>query len=120
MKIINLITKVVESHILGLLGILAFIFYILFNLLISSLSLDYSERFFFVFNSLILLISLSLCLADFLPERIKLLLYDLIPSTHNVDKRISKYGILVLCLVILIGFFLRINNLSKPAFWADE
>ncbi|MDO8727139.1 MAG: glycosyltransferase family 39 protein [Candidatus Methanoperedens sp.] len=73
----------------------------------------------FLENYIILLIGISLSLAGFLPERIKVLLSDH-HYADNIDKTLSKYGIPFLCFLIVIGFYLRFNNLGHLNFWIDE
>ncbi|MCG7850841.1 MAG: hypothetical protein MIO93_16910, partial [ANME-2 cluster archaeon] len=104
--------RFVEKHILGLVGVILLLFDLVYYLLKESFQLGYIDV-------PILLIGISLCVVEFIPERIKISFsdYTLIPV---VDKFISKYGILFLCFLIIIGFYLRFDNLGNLSFWIDE
>jgi asparagine N-glycosylation enzyme membrane subunit Stt3 len=39
---------------------------------------------------------------------------------HTIDKKISKYGLVFLCFLVVSGFYLRFNNLGNLSFWVDE
>jgi len=102
-----------KKHIQGLFGIILLFFYLVYNNLSKEpFPLVTIER-------LILLTGISLCVVEFIPERIKISLsnYTLIPV---VDKLISKYGSLFLYFLIVIGFYLRFNNLGNVSFSVDE
>ena len=104
--------RFVEKHILGLFGVIILLFDLVYIFSKESFQLAYIDK-------LILLIGISLCVVEFIPRRIKISLsnYTLIPV---VDKLISKYSSLFLYFLIVIGFYLRFNNLGNLSFWVDE
>jgi len=107
------VMRFAKKHIQGLFGIILLLFYLVYNNLSKEpFPLVAIER-------LILLTGISLCVVEFIPERIKISLsnYTLIPV---VDKLISKYGSLFLYFLIVIGFYLRFNNLGYLSFSVDE
>lgn len=104
--------KFIKNHILGLLGILFLLFDFVHILFRGSFDLSF-------INIFILSIGISLCLAEFLPERTKISLSNF-PLIHAIDKMIIKYGLAFLCLLIVTGFYLRLSNLGNSSFWVDE
>ena len=101
----------ISKHILGLLGITLLFFDLLYNLLgVFHLG---------ILDKAIILAGILMLIIDFIPERIKVSLskYPLLPI---IDKLVHKYGSLFLCLLILIGFYLRFNNLAHSSLFGDE
>ena len=106
------IKSFILSHIPGLFGITLLLFY-LASKLIPELPIIWAS------DKIIIVIGASFLVAEFMPERIKNSLSGY-PVIHIIDKIISKYGILFLCFLILICFYLRFNNLGNLSFWVDE
>lgn len=101
----------ISKHILGLLGITLLFFDLLYNLL--------GEFHLGILDKTIILAGILMLIIDFIPERIKFSLskYPILPI---IDKLVHKYGTLSLCLLIIIGFYLRFNNLAHSSLFGDE
>jgi len=106
------IKSFVGTHILGLFGVALLLFDLAFNLMQKSYIIGNLDK-------IIILIGACLLISEFIPERIKISLSSY-PLIHTVDKFISKYGILFLCFLVMIGFYLRYANLDNLSFWVDE
>lgn len=104
--------KFIKNHVLGLFGIL------LLLIDVASIQLRELPELNFM-DKLILPVGISLCLAEFLQEWIKIS-YSNFTLVQTIDKMISKFGTAFLCLLIVVGFYLRISNLGNLSFWADE
>ena len=106
------IKSFIGTHIVGLFGVILLLPYVAFYLLEGSLSIGKLDK-------IIIILGACLLISELIPEQIRSSLGSY-PLMHTLDKFISKYGILFLCFLIIIGFYLRFNNLGNLSFWVDE
>lgn len=110
--IISLITR----HILGIVGIVSLIFMLLYNINLSGI-----DGYFHLgrLDKIIILAGILLIIFGFIPERIRTLLIKY-PFLESTDKFLGKYSKLSIVFLLIIGFFLRFNNLGQLSFMYDE
>jgi hypothetical protein len=115
------IEKFIESHFVGLVGLLMFLFYIIINLLPKFVQSLAKYENLPLFDVIFIVLGTGLLIYEFIPRQV-----DYIASRFRdwliqvTDKLTPKSTFVIIFALIAIGFYLRFNNLGDRSFWFDE
>ena len=111
----------IERHLVGLFGILMFIFYIIINLLPKFVPRLAKYESLPVFDVILIVLGTGLLIYDFIPKQVSYVASRFRDWLIQVTDRLTpKSTLFIIFALTAIGFYLRFNNLADRSFWFDE
>ena len=110
----------IEAHLIGLFGLLMFLFYLIINLLpkfvprLAKYDLPLIDLTFIVLGTGLLIYSFIPKQVDYIVSRFRYWLIQI------VDRLTPRYTLIIIFALTVIGFYLRFYNLGYKSFWIDE